>query len=167
MSIVDDDIVSNTSANETLDDVIQARVSRRGAIAGGLAALGGVSALLRSLPASAGGPLLGFAGIAPSSLDEVVVPPGYTAKVLIAWGDPVSNGPEFQQDGSNSAEDQAHQWGMHNDGLVYNWCQRPRRPEKVQLMARRCGGRSPAFLAGRHHEGRRRGHRELSEQSRP
>ncbi|HKY39193.1 MAG TPA: PhoX family phosphatase [Polyangiaceae bacterium] len=119
MSNFDDDLVSNTSANETLEDVVRARVSRRGAIAGGLAAIGGVSALLNSVPASAGGPLLGFTGIAPSSLDEVVVPPGYTAKVLIAWGDPVSSGPEFNQDASNSAEDQAQQWGMHNDGLVY------------------------------------------------
>jgi secreted PhoX family phosphatase len=48
-----------------------------------------------------------------------VVPPGYTAEVLIAWGDPVSNGPAFKQDASNSAADQARQWGMHNDGVVY------------------------------------------------
>ena len=45
--------------------------------------------------------------------------PGYTARVLIAWGDPVSDGPAFKQDASNSAADQAQQWGMHNDGLVY------------------------------------------------
>ena len=54
-----------------------------------------------------------------STADTVVVPPGYTAEVLVAWGDPVSNGPEFKQDASNSAADQAQQWGMHNDGLVY------------------------------------------------
>jgi uncharacterized protein len=119
MSIVDDDIISNNSSNESMHDVIQARLSRRGAIVGGLAAVGGMTALLRSVPAAAGGPLLGFTGIAPSSLDEVVVPPGYTAKVLIAWGDPVSAGPEFSQDASNSADEQALQWGMHNDGLVY------------------------------------------------
>ena len=38
---------------------------------------------------------------------------------MIAWGDPVSNGPAFKQDASNSAADQALQWGMHNDGVVY------------------------------------------------
>ena len=38
---------------------------------------------------------------------------------MIAWGDPVSNGPLFKQDASNTADDQARQWGMHNDGLVY------------------------------------------------
>ena len=37
----------------------------------------------------------------------------------MAWGDPVGSGPEFAQDASNSAADQARQWGMHNDGLVY------------------------------------------------
>jgi secreted PhoX family phosphatase len=83
--------------------------------------LGGVSALLRAVPASAKskGPLLGFQGIPVSAADAVVVPPGYTAEVLISWGDPVSKGPEFEQDASNSAADQARQWGAHNDGLVY------------------------------------------------
>jgi uncharacterized protein len=119
MSIVDDDIISNNSSNESLHDVIRARISRRGAIVGGLAAAGGMTALLKSVPATAGGPLLGFAGIEPSSTDDVVVPPGYSASVLIAWGDPVSSGPEFRPDASNSAADQALQWGMHNDGLVY------------------------------------------------
>ena len=40
-------------------------------------------------------------------------------RVLIAWGDPVSNGPAFKQDASNTAAEQAQQWGMHNDGIVY------------------------------------------------
>ena len=90
---------------------------------------GGISALLSSVPAAAAetgrgrdrdcGPLLGFTGIAVSSADTVVVPEGYTAKVLIAWGDPVSDGPAFKPDASNTAADQAQQWGMHNDGVVY------------------------------------------------
>ena len=62
---------------------------------------------------------LGFTAIPTSSADTVVVPPGYTARVLIAWGDPVSDGPAFAPDASNSAADQAQQWGMHNDGVVY------------------------------------------------
>ena len=48
-----------------------------------------------------------------------VVPEGYTARVLIAWGDPISAGPAFRQDASNTADEQAQQWGMHNDGVVY------------------------------------------------
>ena len=123
----DDDIVSNNSNNQTFQEIVEARVSRRGFLGSGLAAaaalsLGGVDALLRAVPASAktnGKPPLGFDGIPVSAADTVVVPPGYTARVLIAWGDPVSNGPAFNQDASNSAADQALQWGMHNDGLVY------------------------------------------------
>lgn len=123
----DDDILSNQSNNRTFQEVVEARVSRRGFLGGGLAtvatvALGGVSALLKTIPASAknhGGPLLGFQSITGSTADTVVVPEGYTAKVLIAWGDPVSDGPAFKPDASNSAADQALQWGMHNDGVVY------------------------------------------------
>jgi secreted PhoX family phosphatase len=124
----DDDIVSNDSANETIRDVIETRMSRRRFLGGGLAtaaalSVGGVGALLEALPAEAqtGGrrALLGFTGIPVSEADMVAVPPGYTAQVLIAWGDPVSDGPAFKQDASNSAQDQAQQWGMHNDGVVY------------------------------------------------
>ena len=124
----DDDIVSNNSNNRTFQEVVEARVSRRSFLGGGLAtaaavSLGGVSALLKAVPASAKThgrrPLLGFQGIEVSAADTVVVPQGYTAEVLIAWGDPVSKGPEFEQDASNSADDQARQWGMHNDGVVY------------------------------------------------
>jgi hypothetical protein len=125
MGQVDDDIVSNTSRTQAFDAVVAARLSRRGFLGGGLAAaasLGGIGALLGAMPAPAraqGGPLLGFQGIPVSAADEVVVPPGYSARVLIAWGDPVSNGPAFHQDASNSAAEQAQQWGMHNDGVVY------------------------------------------------
>jgi secreted PhoX family phosphatase len=123
----DDDNVSNNSGNPTFQEVVEARVSRRGFLGGGLAAaaafsLSGVDALLRAVPASAktnGRALLGFGGIPVSADDTVVVPQGYTARVLIAWGDPVSKGPAFKQDASNTAAEQAQQWGMHNDGLVY------------------------------------------------
>jgi secreted PhoX family phosphatase len=124
--MTDDDSVSNTSGNETFEQVVATRMSRRGFLGGAMAAaaaasLGGLGSLLDAVPARAqgGGPLLGFTGIPVSDADTVVVPDGYTARVLIAWGDPVSSGPEFRQDATNSAADQARQWGMHNDGVVY------------------------------------------------
>ncbi|NJN70564.1 MAG: DUF839 domain-containing protein [Nitrospira sp.] len=142
MSIIDDEGVSNTSGNEQFQDIVNARLSRRNFLTGGLAttaavSLGGVEALLRAVPAAARGteeaedtdqdekslrgrrPTLGFESVPVSSADEVVVPKGYTADVLIAWGDPVSHGPAFKADASNTAVEQARQWGMHNDGLVY------------------------------------------------
>jgi uncharacterized protein len=121
----DDDPVSNPGHNPHFSDIIETRLARRGFLGGGLAlgaaSVGGVGALLSAVPASAHNnePLLGFQGVPVSTLDDVVVPMGYTAKVLIAWGDPVSAGPTFKFDASNSAEDQARQWGMHNDGMVY------------------------------------------------
>ena len=123
----DGDVISNNSNNQTFQEVVDARMSRRRFLGSGLAtaaafSLGGVSALLKAVPASAdpiAGPLVRFQGILVSDADTVVVPQGYTAEVLIAWGDPVSKGPKFMQDASNSAEDQARQWGFNNDGLVY------------------------------------------------
>ena len=142
MSISDDEMVSNPSTNETFEDIVADRMSRRSLLRGGAVAAGaavaftGADALVHAVPAHADGglrhhgygkgygrpagtPLLGFEGIDTSVEDAVVVPPGYTAEVLIAWGDPVSNGPAFKQDGTNTAAEQAQQWGMHNDGIVY------------------------------------------------
>lgn len=117
MSIIDEESVSNDSGNEHFRDILEARLSRRGFLTSGVAAaaavsLGGLEALLKAVPASAqetvegaddekekvepGGrrrPVLGFESVPVSSADEVVVPKGYTAEVLIAWGDPVSSGP--------------------------------------------------------------------------
>ena len=147
MSVVDDEGVSNPSDNQTFESIVATRLSRRGLLRGGAVvaatavAATGADTLVRALPVAAGAatggiprngggyggghgrrpdaPLLGFEGIATSTDDTVVVPPGYRADVLIAWGDPVSDGPGFNQDGSNTAEEQAQQWGMHNDGIVY------------------------------------------------
>jgi len=49
----------------------------------------------------------------------VVVPAGYTTQVLYAWGDPISAGPAFRADASNTAEDQMVQAGMHHDGIHF------------------------------------------------
>jgi len=125
--MTDDDSVSNPSSNEHFEQVVAARMSRRGFLGGGLAVatsttLGGVGSLIAAVPAQAHGrsrSLLGFKGIPVSDADTVVVPDGYTARVLIAWGDPVSSGPAFRPDAGNTAADQARQWGMHNDGVVY------------------------------------------------
>jgi uncharacterized protein len=124
----DDGMISNPSGNPALDDIVATRLSRRALLGGSVAAavtatMGGLTSLVHAVPAGATslpkGPLLGFAGVPVSSADAVVVPQGYTANVLIAWGDPVSSGPGFRADASNSADDQALQWGMHNDGLIY------------------------------------------------
>lgn len=128
MSSIDDGVSVNPSDNQHFASVLQSRISRRSVLGGsagasiaGLVGMGGISTLVSACaPAGDSGPgLIGFTSVATSTSDTVVVPDGYTAKVLIGWGDPVSNGPAFLPDASNSAADQAQQWGMHNDGLVY------------------------------------------------
>ena len=110
MSIIDDDMVSNPSANETFQSVVDARFSRRSLIRGGIATAGaavaftGTEALVRSVPVHADGhrhhgygkgygqpagePLLGFEGVAPSSEDTVIVPTGLSRRRAHRLGRP-------------------------------------------------------------------------------
>jgi hypothetical protein len=139
VSVIDDDQISNTSDNPSLSELA---LTRRRFFSGGAAAaaavtvLGSSDLLLDAAPVAAEGseptrsgggtgrpgssPLLGFEGVPASAADTVTVPPGYSVQVLIAWGDPVNGvSPTFKADASNTAAEQALQWGMHNDGLVY------------------------------------------------
>jgi len=116
---------SNRSGNPSIHDMSQP--GRRLWLQGGAAAaLGGLLAPLGgcAAPADASSParLLGFEPVAPSSANAVVVPPGYVAQVLAAWGDPVgigSSGPAFRHDAGNTAQEQAEQMGMHHDGMQF------------------------------------------------
>jgi secreted PhoX family phosphatase len=121
------------------DAHIHASLNRRTLIGGGAAA--GVAAFLagplttrasddssttttatNASTARSGGPSarLGFDAVAPSIADEVVVPEGYTAQVLVPWGDPVQpGGPAFRFDGLNTADEQAEQFGMGHDGMHF------------------------------------------------
>jgi uncharacterized protein len=129
MSFHDDDSASNSSGNPSFSEVLQA--SRRNLIRGGLGAAGlfflGCDTPWGEIPLPRGGkggpttpqPLLGFRGVPVSSADAIVVPPGYRADVLFAWGDPISAGPAFAQDASNSTADQERQAGMHHDGMHF------------------------------------------------
>ena len=125
-----ENIGSNTSGNRAFSDVVATRYSRRDVLRGGvgLAALsffGGVSVSgagsAAAVPASARkGSVLGFVSVPISTLDQVVVPPGYSAQVLIPWGTPLqSDGPAFAQDASNTAAEQAQQVGMSHDGMHF------------------------------------------------
>ncbi len=71
---------------------------------------------------AAAGPLIGFKSIPAVATDTLVVPEGYVAEVIAAWGEPIgvaANMPAFKPDGSNSAADQAVQMGMHHDGIHF------------------------------------------------
>jgi secreted PhoX family phosphatase len=122
-----DDIGSNESGNPHLADMIEARLSRRSVLTGGvaLAATGFFGgSLLQSGQATARSfgrnPALGFGEVPASDADEIIVPDGYTWHVLAPWGAPLLPGaPAFAEDASNTAADQARQVGFNHDGTHY------------------------------------------------
>ena len=130
------DVSLNPSGNPSIHDVIeQAGPSRRQFIQGGvggvaLAAAGGLTlgGLINTVhaapvPGGPGFPGIGFESV-PVSLapvaDRVTVPAGYTAQAFVAWGDPImAGGKPFAGDASETAADQARQFGAHNDGMAF------------------------------------------------
>ena len=119
--------VSNASANTDIHSVSDpARRVFLGASAGGLLlGLAGLSACSTTSPRMAAAPPTpapGFKSIAASMADTIRVPEGYTAQVLAPWGEPVGvagNMPAFKMDASNTAAEQAVQMGMHHDGMHF------------------------------------------------
>ena len=101
-------------------DLIAARLSRRQVLQYGVGSLFAAMLPLSGCQQPSGTGLLGFEAIAAADLiDSVVVPQGYSAQVFYAWGDPISEGPAFKMDGSNTAEEQLLQAGMHHDALQF------------------------------------------------
>ena len=113
---------SNRSTNPSIHDVLAE--SRRSFLKSGVT-LSLASALAPLAGCASWGPTqpkIGFKGIPVGMGDKLVVPEGYVAMPLAPWGEPVGipgNMPAFKMDGSNTADEQAVQMGMHHDGLVY------------------------------------------------
>lgn len=121
---------SNTSNNPTFDTVLQARLSRRGLLRGGVGTVGtavlgglGVTACGGSgsdTPASSSGAItaLGFTAVAKSLSDVVTVPAGYTATAIFRLGDPLRAATSaYANDGSDT--DWEHRAGDHHDGMEW------------------------------------------------
>lgn len=96
-----DDIGCNNSANPTFQSIFEARLSRRAVLKGGagLAAASFFGFGLNACdsdsdddtPASTAPPAPGFNAVAKSVADALTVPPGYTATVFFALGDPIDD----------------------------------------------------------------------------
>ena len=114
---------SNRSINPDIHSVSDP--ARRVWIQGGLVALAGsaLGPLFAGCATTGGGaPLLGFKGIPTSTADTIVVPEGYVATTIAAWGEPVgvaANMPAWREDAAGSAADQEVQLGMHHDGIHF------------------------------------------------
>ncbi|WKN19999.1 PhoX family protein [Azotobacter vinelandii] len=123
-----DEIPSNHSNNPHIDDLIQG-IGRRQVIAGGMAmgmlAFLGVTVPRTGNAGEARGLLkrpsrLAFEAVAVTRADTISVPEGYQAKTFIPWGTPICGSyPAYREDGSNTAQEQAEQTGMHHDGMHY------------------------------------------------
>jgi uncharacterized protein len=108
---------SNTSSNPTFEEIVSSS-RRRFLIEGGLGAMALTLIDPSQLTAqTSGSSLLGFKSVALTGEDRVIVPPGYTAEVLHAWGDPVSSGPRWDTNALDTWVDQEQQVGMHHDGM--------------------------------------------------
>ncbi len=124
----DHDIDLNPSGNPSFDKVLDARLSRRSLLRGGVgtaatALLGGWGVAACGgdddpVTASTTIDKLAFAAVPKGLDDRVVVPAGYTATVIYALGDPLDAGtPAYRNDGTDTDFD--HRAGDHHDGIEY------------------------------------------------
>jgi hypothetical protein len=125
----------NDSGNPSIFELIEQRpVSRRGFLksSAGLSAGATAAAVLGSgvidsltnfataAPAPLGG--IGFTAVAANVVpmkDAVTVPAGYTARVLISWGDALDKGANWDSAGAMDEATQLRCFGAHNDGMHF------------------------------------------------
>lgn len=136
LSFVDpDDIGYNDSKNDHFSAILDARLSRRSLLRGGAASIasafigssalsacgGSNDAIAPTTPTTPTQPtekLLGFAPVAKSLLDSVIVPVGYTASAIYALGDPLTaSTAAFKNDGTDT--DFENRAGDHHDGMEW------------------------------------------------
>ena len=113
---------SNADGDATSGATLSRRQVLQGGVAAAIASMFGLSACASGTGAPAATPAIGFKSVPISTQDTLVVPEGYRAIPLFAWGDPVgavAGSPPFRFDASNTAAEQALQAGMHHDGMQY------------------------------------------------
>ena len=115
-----DEVPCNSSTNPSFADVAEARMSRRAALAGGLATAIAFIGDAKAQAPSAGvsQPMIGFTAVPVATEDRVVVPAGYKAEILVPAGTPITGTmPSWSL--ANSAAEQAMQIGAHHDGMTF------------------------------------------------
>lgn len=132
---ITDKVVRNLSENTPFSEILERNLSRRAVMRGGLSvALASMVGLGLTACGSdnddhanggegsegGNGLKLGFESLPPAMTDACLVPAGYTAHVLGAWGTPLSSKAQpWDKDGHNTSEDLLHSTGMHHDGMHY------------------------------------------------
>ena len=120
----DDDIGSNRSTNRPLLEIHQARLGRRAVLKGfmtsaAMGALGGTFTSKMALAAEGDGSTLTFEQPKHVILDTHQVARGYTADVIMRWGDPVLPGAPAWDPANQIGDAQAKQLGYNADFLGY------------------------------------------------
>lgn len=126
---------TNNSGNITLEEIIEQRqLSRRDFLKASAQATAGVTALTVLTPTVAEAALnfteavqqplgtLSFTSVNANILpmtDGVTVPDGYTAKVLVSWGDSLTTAPDWDTSGGIEEDTQVHCYGAHTDGMHF------------------------------------------------
>ena len=109
---------TSNGAGETFQEIVERKIARRTFLKGALAvSVAGFSSSILNL-GSAGGAEVDQIRFQPISLnqeDKVVVPPGYSAEVLLRWGDPIVAGAPESDFSNQSAAAQAMQFGYNCD----------------------------------------------------
>ncbi|WP_206932039.1 PhoX family protein [Roseococcus thiosulfatophilus] len=115
-----DEPLSNPSANPFFTDIAAQRMSRRGWMAGGMAAFMTGFLPAGSAKASVTGPqpAIGFQPVPVAAQDRVTLPPGYSAQVLIPQGT-MLDGSAGRPLVEMSGEEQGRAIGAHHDGMHF------------------------------------------------
>lgn len=123
---VDDEIV-NPSGNRPFEDVLQATLSRRAALSGGVATAAAVflstssaGALMPSGRKPATEPLIGFTPAPNPGGPNPTISPDYEYQVIIPWGSPLQpGGPDIDGGRPATADEAAQQIGAGHDGMWF------------------------------------------------
>ncbi|MCX8954259.1 PhoX family phosphatase [Ruegeria sp. NA] len=114
-----DEVVNPRPEECEFDRVVERALSRRGFL-GGVLAMGSFTALggaLLPTGVRAAADRFAFEAIPASTADDVIVPPGYKAEVMVRWGDPLwSDAPEFDPATRGTAASQERAFGDNTDG---------------------------------------------------
>jgi hypothetical protein len=115
----DDEMEVNPSSNPTFQSILEARLSRRGFLAGTAAGLATVASGLVALRPAAAQGAIPFAPVKASNEDKLLLPPGYKHTVLLRWGDPIFPGAPELDLSAQTAERQERQFGYDNDFIGF------------------------------------------------
>lgn len=128
------DPINNNSNNEHFQDVllrVLENPSRRSILKGGLGlasmfalpmlpGCGGSNAPITGFPTLLPSSLLSFSSVDKSLLDQIVLPPGYTAKVLHATGDTLNAlAATYTNAGTETGDSWEYRVGDHHDGMQF------------------------------------------------